>query len=989
MSGNYNNKKSAAEFEAHLQDIGEDIRVFLPGASCIFRLNGERQGEPVTFSDGFARMMGGSVDDMFVHYPDHFSMACPKDYERVLAVYHSQPDKGVVDLRVLDLKNNELWVSVNYRTFEYSGIKYLSLLMTDISALKEQEAELRNYVEADKIIIRSFSTLQKDRPLMDNLRDVMEDIMTYMNAFDVRILLKNNEGFFKKRYGYLKERIVGGNLKKDGLTLENIEPWLEVFKRNECVRIDSPEDIKDTMPDYYKVMVEENAHNVIIVPLMNEGDLIGYFGLLNPKYDKYGQVQGTLMSLSSSISNAIINDRNLRTIYESNERLARHLGEYYQELNFFRAVRHDASFRARCDLDANRVIETYPELPEKAIEGLSYDEISDLGEDMNNYDDNGVRVGDFLSRKHLMEEYDAGHRTVSITCRRENVRDLEWVQCEARMFQVPDSGHIEVFIYTFNVTGRILANKMAQQMLNSILDISAIINLNDGTIRYFTTESFESESNVTIVPFQVALEQDIRDNILPEDIASYRYEANIPHLVDELTKNDTYEYTVRYKTQPDGTTPRKLVKYSWIDDSHDAILACVTDTTAQYMQEQDMLGKMEEALEAAEAANNAKTEFLSRISHDIRTPIGAILNLTDYARKDINNPDKLENDLDKIATSGRFLLSLINDVLDIAKINSGKIELQLAPYAFEEYAREIRNIIEPMCEEKGLAFEFETQTPAVLAAYTDKVRINQLTLNLLSNAVKYTPSGGNVRFEAWDIRKDESTVEFHMVVEDNGIGMSSEFQQVMFEEFAQEMNNPYRSDVKTGTGLGLPIVKKLIDLMEGTIEIDSRLGEGTRIEVSVPLVIVSNVDIELGKLAVRDGWDGQEQLQGRILFAEDNEINSEIALRMFEDMGITVDHVWNGKEAVRKYRESDHGYYQMIFMDIQMPEMNGYEATEAIRALTGRPDAGSVPIVAMTADAFADAMIKAENAGMTAYLTKPFDEQKIWKILKEYLKNPK
>jgi len=419
-----------------------------------------------------------------------------------------------------------------------------------------------------------------------------------------------------------------------------------------------------------------------------------------------------------------------------------------------------------------------------------------------------------------------------------------------------------------------------------------------------------------------------------------------------------------------------------------AVIFLIDDMTIETERRNRLLARLEEqnrqleeAVQTAESANAAKGQFLSRISHDIRTPIGAILNLTEFAKEDKHDEQKLDADLDKIATSGRFLLSLINDVLDISKIDSGKIELKPQRYAYTEYLSEIRNMILPMCAERDMACEICSGVPEQVVGMTDKVRLNQITLNLLSNAVKYTPKGGHIRFATSSEEMPTGRIRFTFSVEDDGIGMSEEFQRVMFDEFAREENNPLRMETIAGTGLGLPIVKRLVDLMGGEIEVESALGKGTKVTVHLPMELAPQEDPAAAQAA---DVAGEKRVRGRILLAEDNEINIEIALRIFEDIGVTVDHAPNGQEEVALFASSAPGYYDAVFTDIQMPVMNGYEAAAAIRALD-REDASQVPIIAMTADAFADAMQRAHDAGMTDFVTKPLNRDELRKILEEIL----
>jgi len=390
------------------------------------------------------------------------------------------------------------------------------------------------------------------------------------------------------------------------------------------------------------------------------------------------------------------------------------------------------------------------------------------------------------------------------------------------------------------------------------------------------------------------------------------------------------------------------------------------------------LKRLTVANEALAQANNAKTEFISRISHDIRTPIGAVLNLTDFAREDINNPEELSRDLDRIATSGNFLLSLINDVLDISKVDSGKIELRPEVFHHPEYLSEITGLMDTMCAPKHQRFKVEARAcDSLPTVMVDKIRLRQIVLNLLSNAVKFSPVNSTITYTYGTKQTDAHHLDYTFTVKDEGIGMSEEFQTIMFDDFAQEYDNPGRAKNAQGTGLGLAILKRLVDLMGGTITVDSALGQGSAFTVTLPLDIADEQVIEETP-EVAD--TATQMLAMHILLAEDNEINAEIALRIFEDFGVDADHTENGKDALEQFATSAPGTYDAVFMDIQMPVMNGYEAAAAIRGLD-REDAQSVPIIAITADAYQEARDKAAESGMDHFMTKPFDEDKIHAML--------
>lgn len=386
---------------------------------------------------------------------------------------------------------------------------------------------------------------------------------------------------------------------------------------------------------------------------------------------------------------------------------------------------------------------------------------------------------------------------------------------------------------------------------------------------------------------------------------------------------------------------------------------------------------LKEAAEIANKANKSKTEFISRISHDIRTPINIISGMTEFAYVDKNNEKKLTDDLDKIKSANIFLLSLINDVLDISRIDSGKVELQMEPTDCDSFADNINNLFGPLCEEKKLHFVTSNQAQGLIFI-GDKVRLNQIAMNLLSNSVKYTKVGGTVSFELIGTRQADGMINLQLVVSDNGIGMSEEFQKTMFDPFAQEFDNPQRQKTASGTGLGLAIVQRLIELMGGKISVKSKLNEGSKFTCSF---LFEEGTKEALRKNESNGWTSSlPTCSGKLLLAEDNPMNAEIAMRILEKYGYKVQLAEDGKRAVDIFSNSKNDEYTAILMDIQMPNLNGYEAAKAIRALD-RSDAHTIPIIAMTADAFSEDIKHAKEVGMDGHVSKPIDPERLYQVL--------
>ena len=393
--------------------------------------------------------------------------------------------------------------------------------------------------------------------------------------------------------------------------------------------------------------------------------------------------------------------------------------------------------------------------------------------------------------------------------------------------------------------------------------------------------------------------------------------------------------------------------------------------------------KQMEALKEAQnanAANIAKTTFLNHMSHDIRTPMNAIIGFTDIAMK--KKPDKeVENCLKKIRQSSEYLMTLINDVLDISRIESGKLEYKPVRVDLRDMINTVLSIARGYTESRDLNFYVsreELKNPYVMA---DELRIREVLLNIISNAVKFTKDGGSISFVAENAPgNDEHHIIVRYRISDTGIGMSEEFQTRIFDEFSQE-NNGARSSYK-GTGLGMAIAKRYVDLMGGKIEVSSRQGVGSTFTVEIPLLIAEHVETEEKEKLKKD-----MDLHGlHVLLAEDNDLNAEIAIVLLEEKGMIVTRAVDGKSALTQFCNTDPGTFDLILMDIMMPEMNGYETTKAIRNLSGRPDGKKIPIIAMTANAFAEDVQTALNAGMNAHIAKPIDSKKIEDTLQLVLK---
>jgi len=385
------------------------------------------------------------------------------------------------------------------------------------------------------------------------------------------------------------------------------------------------------------------------------------------------------------------------------------------------------------------------------------------------------------------------------------------------------------------------------------------------------------------------------------------------------------------------------------------------------------------AVQRETKANLAKREFLFNMSHDIRTPMNAIIGFTALAQTHIDDRGQVEDYLKKISVSSQHLLSLINDVLDMSRIESGKVTLEAKPVHLPELVHELRDIVQAVVSEKDLSLTLDTVGVENEDVIADPLRLEQILINVLANAVKFTPDGGQISL--WIVQKDTAPAgyaDFEFHIKDNGIGMSEEFQKHIFEQFARERTSTV-SKIQ-GTGLGMAITKSLVDMMGGRITVKSEQGKGSEFTISLRFPIGEAKTEQTPPAAKASAFTGK-----KLLVVEDNELNLEIASTLLKEAGFEVDTAENGKIAVEKVEAASADRYDLILMDIQMPEMDGYEATRRIRALPDTKKA-ALPIVAMTANAFEDDRKNALRAGMNGHIAKPLDIQKLFQVLSELLK---
>ena len=581
-------------------------------------------------------------------------------------------------------------------------------------------------------------------------------------------------------------------------------------------------------------------------------------------------------------------------------------------------------------------------------------------------------ITEYLQKEIIMDFAGYEERSYSERFNRKDGSHIDIAACARKDAQ----GIVAVYYYT--------PPKFAR---NYTLTIQSLLNgystQKDGTI------IVADEGIIVASNDESLLGQNTADNEVVEAMKRNTDSQHIYHLKNEgtgcygimLKQRDYYIYAYLSDTEVFHNLPLNVISVIFLYFLMFSIFWFWTYRTNQSHQKQEQekdekyKAELLIAAKKAEAANEAKTEFLQRMSHDIRTPINGICGMLDVADHYADDMKKQTECRGKIKEASHLLLELVNDVLDMSKLESGEVVLEEIPFNLSSISREVFVVIEQIAAEQNIRIVWEKKEITHRDLIGSPRYVKRVMMNILSNAMKYNRENGHVYISCIEIpsgQPETTTMEF--VCRDTGIGMAEEFQKHIFEPFAQEHAG---SRTKfSGTGLGMPISKKLIEKMGGTITFESAEGIGTTFVIRVPFKIDLDVDIREEQADV-----SEKSIKGlHILLAEDNELNMEIAEFVLQNEGAEVSKAWNGEETVELFRKSESGEFDAILMDIMMPVMNGYEATKMIRSLD-REDAKVIPIIAMTANAFTEDRLRAKEAGMNEHIAKPFDAKLLVKII--------
>ena len=653
---------------------------------------------------------------------------------------------------------------------------------------------------------------------------------------------------------------------------------------------------------------------------------------------------------------------------------------YRQEMsNFAMLSSREGSIQGRINISQDRV-ENYLSTTKAALchVGDTYDQI------IFNLADSAVdpaiseKISRTMARDKVLADYAVGKVEYEFNFLRKSTEDFFWSSTKFRTFLNPENGDIIMFFYTTDVTEQRLQELLLQKVAQLDYELLTDVNIQEDTYRLIT---FNDEVAYQIPPkgeFQKEVRRVAESFYEGEARQEYVRKLDYGYMKEQLEKVPFYTFILEEHTGEELARVRRLEVF-YIEKTLGRVCIARSDVTDVVQKERKQKMKLSAALSAAKKANAAKSDFLSRMSHEIRTPMNAIIGMSAIASQCIGNDGQVADCLSKIDVSSRFMLALINDILDMSRIENRKMLLKNDRICTEEFLKEFDVLCRSQAESAGVDFDITVDGTLSGGYYGDAMRLNQVLLNIVNNAIKFTDKGGTVRLRVEEPEKTSSGATLRFVVADTGVGMSEAFVPRIFEPFSQESTGTTAR--YGGAGLGLAISKNIVDMMGGDIAVRSAKGKGTEFTIEVPMEIAAEPALQATQTASAASRDCTGR---RIRLVEDNAINTEVAMMLLESRGFVVDTAENGIQALETFGRSPAGYYAAVLMDIMMPLMDGLTAASNIRRLD-RPDAVQVPIIAMTANAFDSDRRKSKAAGMDEHISKPIDVDQLFEVLARLL----
>lgn len=836
-----------------------------------------------------------------------------------------------------------------------------------------------------------------DRATYDALiPSLLENIgqITHANRAYIFSIHEEEECYYRNAYEWCQDGVTPQIENLQHVPAALIPYWDGTLRRGKAISIWDLETVRDTMPAEYEILHAQDIRSIAVLPIFAAGKFVGFIGLDDPDQSVYDIASKMLQVISGHLGCIRSHLDAQETLRESRARLESQLISLQRETYLVDALASDYRCIVRCNLtqDTAQTIKGSTRCP-TGTSGVFSEWVRKA------YDEYIIHASapDFLSffdRKQLLAALSAKQ---ILNYRLEVVPDEaghRYLEVQIAPLHSVEDGQHKIAIGIRSIDDLVLREKCleakkerARKHLQFRKDLIATIgkiycaiyflDLDKGTYMEITgksayqntlgNEGLLNKGNRIVRRFLVA----------PESQASMKNFLDPSTLSDRLRERDTLCQS--YLTT-DGIwhLGRFLVKGRHEDGSIATLLYTIHDIDETKRAEIAYQEELKKSAREAQIANQAKTDFLRRMSHDIRTPINGILGMIEIADNHPTDIEKLKDCRHKIRQAAGTLLSMVSDILDMNKLESGMLEPESVPFDIWALLMEVNHLTEMQAPAYGVTVHVKNPPFPVRRVIGSPTFLRRVLLNIASNALKYNRRGGRIEFSCDKIELTGEKVYFTLTCADTGIGMSPSFQQRAFEPFTQESNTARTHYM--GTGLGLSIVKEFIPKMGGTITLSSQKDVGTRFTLTIPFTI------DHASQEAETASQSPVSLSGlHVLLVEDNELNREIALCLLEKEGMEITTCENGAEAVKAFRESPLGYYDLILMDIMMPVMDGYEASRRIRSLPRR-DASLIPIFAMTANAFQDDIEKSHQSGMNEHLTKPLHTKTMLDAIRKYVR---
>lgn len=855
--------------------------------------------------------------------------------------------------------------------------KYCMSLVIDVSKQEQQSYMAQDYENFEAIINEGLRVSLQETSPSRSLEILLEYLGKTLSAERTYIFEKNDTGGDDNTYEWTS---IGVTSEKDNL--QNLSPevcanWYNSFESGKLIIIENLEDIKEINPIQYDILKRQNIHSLVVVPLYDEQRVIGFYGVDNPKVHSFDYASNLLQITAHFIVSALKRRDLFRELQEKSYDILKSLnvdyvGIYHVDFDTNQCeIYRDMNDLYLNDVDDINFKEGYEETMDKYI-SLCVEE------------QDQAYLRKITKKDYVLDQLKKKNKFFA----RYQVKDslLNVKNCEIHFANSEKESNGNVVIFAFRNVDSVVKQE-EKYRLKQQRDLEEV--LAGSRTGIWTIELEEGCEPRMYGDRTMCMLLGVENDIEPEECycqwfnhIDSEYVEMVQEAVQEIIKTGRSEvvYPWHHPTLGKiyircGGIPDKMVNKPglYLKGYHQ-------DITETMVTRQKQEKKILEALETVQRANRVKSEFLSHMSHDIRTPINGILGMLEIIEKNQDNMEKQKDCRKKIRVAAEHLLSLINDVLQISKLESGESSFVEEPFDLGDILENCMSILSPKAEETGIYLELKESDLKHKRVVGSPLHLRQILINIIGNAIKYNQPNGQVCIQAQEISSNEDVAEYQFVIEDTGIGMSEEFQKHIFEPFTQENKNARTN--YNGTGLGMSITKKLVDQMNGTIEIKSQLGKGSMFKIILPMQIDKNDKIQ----SVVQEENTLADISGmNVLLVEDNAINCEIVQYMLEDAGATVVTAENGRIAVDTFASSAEGTFDCILMDLMMPVMGGLEATQAIRALN-RADAKTISIIALSANAFEEDIKKSIDAGMNEHLTKPVDIRQLFNVMDRLIK---